>query len=177
MCLSQTEKKLIAEIYLEAEASDIMEYSDLFDCFPLLCKLYHDNPKRNKTDFFQNPFSVHVFEVEMEQLKKNKLFSKYSAFALCVMFNNELKVEVLTDEIDTETRTIIENTFEACRLDKGTSRLTLMDELDSLEHTFIKKEKGVYKTVHDELFYFLSYYFGKKMIQCIIENAHCEVYQ
>ncbi|XP_052082857.1 uncharacterized protein LOC127720328 [Mytilus californianus] len=172
LCLSQTEKNLIAEKYMEAKASDIIKYSGLFDCFPLLCKLYHDNPTLNNTDFFQNPFSV--YEAEVDQLKKNKLFSKYCALALCVMFNNKLEEEVLADDIDTVTRTIIENTFEACRLDKGTSGLTLLDELDSLEQTFIKKDQCVYKTVHDKLFDVLSFYFGKSMNQCLIRNAHSQ---
>ncbi|VDI59786.1 Hypothetical predicted protein [Mytilus galloprovincialis] len=172
LCLSKTEKRLIAEMYLGIEASDIIEYSDLFDCFPLLCKLHHDNHQLNISNFFQNPFLV--YEAEIDQLKRNGCFSKYCALALCVMFNNELEEKVLTDEMDTNTRAIIENTFEACRLDKGTSRLILLDELDSLEHTFIKKEYGIYKTVHDKLFDFLSYYFGKTMIQCLIKNAHSQ---
>ncbi|XP_063426815.1 putative ankyrin repeat protein RBE_0220 [Mytilus trossulus] len=46
---------------------------------------------------------------------------------------------MLTEELNEETRIIIENTCEACRLDRGTSRLVLQDELDSLTHTFIKK--------------------------------------
>lgn len=167
--LSQTEKQLISEMYLKEDASDIVQFSHLFDCFPLLCKLYHDNSTLNLTDFFKNPFSV--YETELEQLKMNKHFGKYCSLALIVMFNNNLMEELLTDNINTETKTMIENTFEACRLDKGTSRLFLLDELDSLEHTFIRNDQGVFKTVHDKLFDFFSYYFGKKMIQCLIKNA------
>ncbi|XP_071144717.1 uncharacterized protein [Mytilus edulis] len=169
MSLLQTEKESIAQLYLNTKSTEIIKYCNLYECFPLLCKLYHDNTQLNITDFFQNPFSV--YEAEMEELVKKSLFGKYCALALCVLFNNSLSENVLTEEIHLFTKTIIENTCEACRLDKGTSRLTLLDELNSLEHTFIKKEQGVYKIVHAKLFDFLSYYFGKKIIQCLIRNA------
>ncbi|XP_063409055.1 uncharacterized protein LOC134692528 [Mytilus trossulus] len=169
LCLLQSERKSIADLYLGTEAADIIQYCDKYDCFPLLCKLYHDNTDLKDTEFFKNPFSV--YELELEQLKKKGHFVKYCALALCVLKNNALPEEMLTEEISTLTRTVIENTCEACRLDKGTSRLSLLDELNSLEQTFIKKEHGVYKTVHDKLFDFLSYYFGKQMIQCLIKNA------
>ncbi|XP_052071232.1 uncharacterized protein LOC127709658 [Mytilus californianus] len=168
--LSQAEKKSIAEMYLDTEATEIIQYSDLYECFPLLCKLYRENTNLNITDFFRNPFSV--YEAEIEQLKQKDFFGKYCALALCVMFNNRLKEEVLTEEIDKETKKIIKRTCEACRLDRSTSRLILLDELDSLAYTFLKKEDGVYKTIHDKLFDFLSYYFGKLIIQCLIKNAH-----
>ncbi|VDI05440.1 Hypothetical predicted protein [Mytilus galloprovincialis] len=170
VCLSQAEKTSIAEMYLETEASDITQYSHLYDCFPLLCKLYRDNTEPSITAFFKNPFSV--YEAEIEQLKKKEIFGKYCALALLVMFNNELKEEVLTEEIDKETKRVIKNTCEACRLERNTSRFMLLDELDTLEHTFLKKEDGVYRTIHDKLFDFLSYYFGKMLIQCLIKNSH-----
>lgn len=174
LCLSQTEKQSIAESYLETKAAETIQYCDLYDFFPLLCKLYHGNSELNITDFFKDPFTV--YEAEIDMLHKKGLNAKYCALALCVMFHNNLKEELLIDEIDTVTRTIMENTFEACRLDKGTSRLVLLDELKSLQHTFIKKEQGVYKTIHDKLFDFLSFYFGKNIIRSLIKNGHSFFY-
>ncbi|VDI12569.1 Hypothetical predicted protein [Mytilus galloprovincialis] len=170
LCLSETEKTSIAEIYLKTKASEIIQYCDLYDFFPLLCKLYNESPEVNITEFFKNPFSV--YETEINKLNKKGHYRKYCAMALCVMFNNNLKEEMFSEEINVETRKIIKETCEACRLDRGTSRLVLLDELNSLEHTFIKKEHGIFKTKHDKLFDFLAYYFGQKMIQCIIRNAH-----
>lgn len=170
MCLLQTEKQSIAELYLETKAYNIIEYRDLYNCFPLLCKLYHENPELDITDFFQNPFSV--YESEIDNLNKRGNYGKYCALALCVMFNNWLDEEWMTDDIDKEKRTIIKNTCEACRLDRGTSRLLLLDELKSLEYTFVKKEQGVYKAIHDKVFDFLSSFFGQRMIQCVIKNAN-----
>ncbi|XP_052083276.1 uncharacterized protein LOC127720629 [Mytilus californianus] len=74
LCLSQTEKQSIAELYLETKSSEIIQYCDLYNCFPLLCKLYHDNSELNITDFFRNPYSV--YEAEMEQLIKKKALHK-----------------------------------------------------------------------------------------------------
>ncbi|XP_076096578.1 uncharacterized protein LOC143067286 [Mytilus galloprovincialis] len=170
MCLTKAEKESIAELYLKTKAPEITNYYDLYDFFPLLCKLYNENPALNITEFFQNPFTV--YEAEIDQLQKKGFSSKYCALALCVVFNNNLKEEILTEEVNEETRTIIENTCEACKLDRGTSRITLQDELNSLIHTFLKKEENMYKAIHDRIFDFLVYYLGQKMCQCLIKNAH-----
>ncbi|XP_076106884.1 uncharacterized protein LOC143075380 [Mytilus galloprovincialis] len=173
LCLSKTEKTSIAELYLETKASEIIQYCDLYDCFPLLCKLFSENPKLISTDFFKNPFSV--YENEINNLYKKGHNTKYCVMALCVMFNNNLEKKLLSEEINVEKRIIIENTCEACRLDRGTSRIVLLDELNLLEHTFIRKDQDIFKTKHDKLFDFLAYYFGQKMIQCLIKNANSEL--
>ncbi|XP_071166797.1 uncharacterized protein [Mytilus edulis] len=170
MCLTKAEKVSIAELYLKTKAPEIIDYYDLYDCFPLLCKLYYENPALNITDFFQNPFTV--YEAEIDKLQTKGFSSKYCALALCVMFNNNLKEDILKEDVNEEIRTIIENTCEACRLDRGTSRFNLLDELNSLIHTFLKKEENMYKTIHDKIFDFLVYYFGQKMCQLLIKNAH-----
>ncbi|XP_063426087.1 uncharacterized protein LOC134709889 [Mytilus trossulus] len=169
MRLSKTEKQSLSELYLKAKASEITAYYDLHDCFPLLCKLYNDNPKRDVTDFFKNPFTV--YKAEVDKFFEKGYHAKYCVLALCVMFNNKFQEEILTKEVNEETRAIIENTFEACRLDRGTSRLVLQDELNCLTHTFIIKEEKVYKTIHDKLFDFLAYFFGQKMTSYLIKNA------
>ncbi|CAC5362212.1 unnamed protein product [Mytilus coruscus] len=179
--LTKTEKKSIAELYMKSKASEIADYYDLYDCFPLLCKMFHDNPNFNVANLFQKPFSV--YESEIDKLFQMGLHTKYCALALCVMFNNELKEEMLTKDVDTKTKMIIKKTCQACKLDKGTSRLVIRDELDSLTHTFIRKVqekfigqlqfKNYYKAFHDKIFDFLAYYFGQKIIECFVKNADC----
>ncbi|CAC5419737.1 unnamed protein product [Mytilus coruscus] len=61
--LSKTEKQLIAELYLKTKAPNVTDYYDLYDCFPLICKLYHDKSDMHITNFFQNPFSVYDAEI------------------------------------------------------------------------------------------------------------------
>ncbi|XP_052106905.1 uncharacterized protein LOC127739284 isoform X2 [Mytilus californianus] len=169
MCLSKTEKQSIADLYLKTKAAEITDYCNLYDCFPLLCKLYHDSPKLDIKDFFQNPFSV--YEAEIINLRRKGHHTEYCALALCVMFNNKLREEIFTAEVNEATKIIIENTCEACRLDRGTSRLVLHDGLESLKDTFIKQEQNIYKILHDKLFDFLVYCFGQKIILHLIKNA------
>ncbi|XP_052065368.1 putative ankyrin repeat protein RBE_0220 isoform X1 [Mytilus californianus] len=185
MCLTKKEKQSIAEVYLETKAIEISDYYDLYDCFPLLCQLYYENPTNDIKHFFQHPYSV--YEAQVDQLQKRRCFGKYCALVLCVMFNNKLNEDMLTKEIDEETKTIIENTCETCKLDRGTSRLFLKDEMDSLLNTLLKKQdklypttennklilktKSFYTTIHDKIFHFLAKYFGQKIIGCLIKNA------
>ncbi|XP_063448361.1 uncharacterized protein LOC134727895 [Mytilus trossulus] len=167
--LSKTEKQYIAKLYLKTNASKITELNHMFDCFPLLCKLYSKNTKLKMLEFFKNPFSVYKEEIDKLQLEGAHV--KYCALALCVMFNNHIKEEWLTEDVDEDIKTIIKNTYEACKVVKGTSRLVLRDELDSLTQTFIRKDGDVYRTIHDKLFDFLAYYFGSVMIYCLIKHA------
>ncbi|XP_076078749.1 uncharacterized protein LOC143048761 [Mytilus galloprovincialis] len=170
LCLSRTEKQSIAEFYLKTNASEISELYDMFDCFPLLCQLYSKNLKLNIVNFFTNPFTV--YKEEIDKLQTEGAHVKYCALALCVMFNNQLKEEWLTEDVDENIKTIIKNTYEACKVLEGTSRLVLRDELDSLTHTYIRKDGEVYRTIHDKLFDFLAFYFGSVMIYCLIKNAN-----
>ncbi|XP_063448382.1 uncharacterized protein LOC134727917 [Mytilus trossulus] len=167
--LSETEKQSIAELYLKSNASKIKKFYDKFDCFPLLCQLYSKNTNLRMEDFFQNPFTV--YKEEIDTLQTEGAHVKYCALALCVMFNNRLKEKWLTEDVDKDIKTIIENTYEACKVVKGTARLVIRDELDSLTHTFIRKDGEVYRTIHDKLFDFLAFYFGSVMIYCLINNA------
>ncbi|XP_071178356.1 uncharacterized protein [Mytilus edulis] len=167
--LSETEKQSIAELYLKSNASKIKKFYDMFDCFPLLCQLYSKNKNLIMEDFFKNPFTV--YKEEIDTLQTEGAHVKYCALALCVMFNNSLKEEWLTEDVDKDIKTIIKNTYEACKVVKGTSRLVLRDELDSLTHTFIRKDGELYRTIHDKLFDFLAFYFGSVMTYCLINNA------
>ncbi|XP_052085420.1 uncharacterized protein LOC127723035 isoform X2 [Mytilus californianus] len=167
--LSKTEKQSIAEFYLKTKASEIKEYYDMFDCFPLLCQLYSKNTSLNVVDFFKNPFTV--YKEEIDNLQIEGAHDKYCALALCVVFNNYLKEEWLVEDVDKDREKNIKNTYEACKVIKGTSRLVIRDELDSLCHTFIRKDGDVYRTIHDKLFDFLAFYFGSVMIHCLINNA------
>lgn len=168
----------------QTKAIEISDYYDLYDCFPLLCQLYYNNPTQDIKHFFQHPYSV--YEAQVDQLQK-RCFGKYCALVLCVMFNNKLNEDTLKKETDEEIKTIIENTCETCKLDRGTSRLFLKDEMDSLLNTLLIKQdksypttennklilktKTFYTTIHDKIFQFLVKYFGQKIIDCLIKNA------
>ncbi|VDI46316.1 Hypothetical predicted protein [Mytilus galloprovincialis] len=178
ICLSKAETQSIAELYLKAKTSEIADLYHLYDCFPLLCKMCHDNPTFDVVDLFQKPFSV--YESEIDKLFQMGHYTKYCALALCVIFNNELKEEILTKDIDPATKIVIENTCQACKLDmdRGVSLLVIKDELDSLTNTYVNKKlknscgnEYFYTTLHDKIFDFLAFYFGQKITNCLIKNA------
>lgn len=103
--------------------------------------------------FFQNPFGV--FEAEIDQLYEDGNYKIYCVLALCVMFNDNLNEKWLTGhEVDKGILHVIKNTCEACRLNRGKSRLELKDELESLLDTLVRIKDGIYKIVHDKLFDF-----------------------
>lgn len=87
--------------------------------------------------------------------------------ALCVIFNNNLNFELLAEQIDKETRMIIEKTCEACRLNRSTSPLVLLDELNSLEHTCIKKEQGVFKNKNMTNYLTFLHTISDKRLSCV----------
>ncbi|VDI13378.1 Hypothetical predicted protein, partial [Mytilus galloprovincialis] len=169
ICLSIKEKYSIAEFYLKTNAYKINTSYYTFDCFPLLCRLCSKNINLSIADFFKSPYTV--YKEEIDKLKTEGAHVKYCALALCVIFNNRLKEKWLTKDVDKEIKTIIKNTYEACKVVKGTSRLVIRDELDSLTYTFIRRDGDSYRTIHDKLFDFLAFYFGSVMIQCLIKNA------
>ncbi|VDH98827.1 Hypothetical predicted protein [Mytilus galloprovincialis] len=168
--LTGREKQDIAELYLKADASKICKLHDAFDFFPLLCRLYHENKSTNINDFFENPFQV--YESELDRMFLNGNYTKYCALALCVLFNNKLPQLYLSTDVDKKVKHIFKNTFEECKLSRGTPILFVKDELDSLIDTFVKKDETFYRILHDKLFDFLACYFGKKMIKCLIRNAN-----
>ncbi|XP_052088611.1 ankyrin-3-like [Mytilus californianus] len=167
--LTRKEKQDIAELYLKADASKICDLHDEFVFFPLLCRLYHDNASTNIVDFFKNPFQV--YESELDRMFLNGNYTKYCALALCVMFNNRLPQFYFNSDVDKKIKHIFKNTFEECKLSRGTPILFVKDELDSLINTFVKKDETFYRILHDKLFDFLACYFGKRMIKCLITNA------
>ncbi|XP_076105878.1 uncharacterized protein LOC143074214 [Mytilus galloprovincialis] len=166
--LSKTEKLSIAELYLKTNASKTTEFNHMFDCFPLLCKLYSKNTKLKMLDFFQNPFTV--YKQEIDKLKTEGAHVKYCALALCVMLNNHIKAEWLTEDVDKDIKTIIKNTYEACKVVKGTSRLVLRDELDSLTGTFIRKDAEVCRDIGASPLYIACQEGHTEVVKMLITN-------
>ncbi|CAC5399442.1 unnamed protein product [Mytilus coruscus] len=110
------------------------------------CGIYTINPMKfeswKKSDGKNQNISRNetIYKEEIDKLQTEGAHGKYCALALCVMFDNRLKEELLTKDVDKDVKKVIKNTYEACKVMKGTSRLVLRDELDSLTHTFMKKD-------------------------------------
>ncbi|CAC5406432.1 unnamed protein product [Mytilus coruscus] len=170
--LTAAEKFAFAEVYLKENRDVVTKLSEKYDCFPLLCSLYHKQKLKervNISDFFRYPFDV--FEKELMNLYRDGDVGKmkYCSLVLCAMFNNAL----LEDDFSTNNKKILA-TLDNCELNKGTSFERLKKSLETLEGTYVVKEDNTYKIIHDKLFDFLAKYFGEKMLQLFFDHAHID---
>ncbi|XP_063396717.1 uncharacterized protein LOC134681168 [Mytilus trossulus] len=172
--LSAAEKVALAEVYFKENTDEVNELSEKYDFFPLLCSLYHkQNLQKNVsvTSFFSNPFEI--FKDQLVQMYGESDAGKmqYCSLVLCVMFNNTLTEENLSQK-NKKMGAIIEDLLEECELNKGTSIKRLKTSLETLEGTYVVKEDNNYKIIHDKLFDFLAKYFGEKMFEIFIDHAN-----
>ncbi|VDI76645.1 Hypothetical predicted protein, partial [Mytilus galloprovincialis] len=173
--LTYVEKTNIANTYIGTSMTDIHDLSQKCDFFPLLCSLYHEKKDVDVKDFFKNPFAV--YKNELDKLNEHGDEGKYRicSLALCVLFNNHLEEKWFLGKVTKIQKQIIKDTCNACGLNSGISKVTLQHALDTLDGTFICKQIGIYRTVHDKLFDFLAHYFGQKMIECLIDHGDSDL--
>ncbi|VDI64950.1 Hypothetical predicted protein [Mytilus galloprovincialis] len=175
LCLTSDEKTIIAKTYLGKSVLDIDDVSQNSECFPLLCSLYYAQKNLDMKEFFRNPFIVYKNELDKLSEAGDEGNFKICSLALCVLFNNDLKDRWFQGKMTDVQRQIMEDTCEACEINRSTSKAKLKKELDTLDGTFICKQNGIYRTVHDKLFDFLAHYFGQKMIECLIDHADSDL--
>ncbi|VDI65286.1 Hypothetical predicted protein [Mytilus galloprovincialis] len=171
LCLTTEEKDIMASIYIDSSLDNIDKLSQNSEFFPLLCSLYNWEKHGDVLEFFKNPFFV--YQTELDSLGRHGDEGNYKicSLALLVLFNNQLKDKWIQGTVTRDQQQLIETTCDACGLNRGTSKAKLKEALLTLEGTFVHKQDGIYRTVHDKLFDFLAYYFGQKMIECLIDHA------
>ncbi|XP_052075396.1 ankyrin-2-like [Mytilus californianus] len=170
LCLTSDEKTTIAKTYISTNVKDIDDLSQNSDFFPLLCSLYVETKNSDMKEFFRNPFVVYKDELDKLSEAGDEGNYKICSLALCVLFNNQLEEKWFQGKVTDEQRQIINDTCEACEF-IGIPKAKLKKALDTLDGTFICKQNGIYRTVHDKLFDFLAHYFGQKMIECLIDHG------
>ncbi|VDI00824.1 Hypothetical predicted protein, partial [Mytilus galloprovincialis] len=168
--LTSVEKTTIAKTYIGKSMKSIDDLSFKCDFFPLLCSLYHEKEDVDVNEYFKNPFDV--YKNELHRLSEHGDDGNYKicSLALCVLFNNQLNEKWFEGKVTDEQGQIIKDTCEACEFN-SIPKTKLKKALDTLDGTFICKQNGIYKTVHDKLFDFLAHYFGQKMIECLIDHG------
>ncbi|XP_052075397.1 uncharacterized protein LOC127712830 [Mytilus californianus] len=170
LCLTSDEKTTIAKTYISTNLKDIDDLSQNSEFFPLLCSLYVETKNSDMKEFFRNPFVVYKDELDKLSEAGDEGNYKICSLALCVLFNNQLEEKWFQGKVTDEQRQIINDTCEACEF-IGIPKAKLKKALDTLDGTFICKQNGIYRTVHDKLFDFLAHYFGQKMIECLIDHG------
>ncbi|VDI49977.1 ankyrin repeat-rich membrane spanning protein [Mytilus galloprovincialis] len=170
--LTSVEKSIIANTYIGKSIKDIDDLSHNCDFFPLLCSLYNTQKDVDVKEYFKRPF--HVYKSELDRLCEHGDEGNYKicSLVICVLFNNQLEERWFEGKVTDAQRHIIEDTCNACKINRSTSKAKLKKELETLDGTFICKQNGIYKTVHDKLFDFLVHYFGELIIECLID--HCD---
>lgn len=142
-----------------------------FECFPLLCSLHHENERVDTIDFFRNPFEIYRTELNNLGIDSFEGKCRLCGLALCVLFNNKIDETWFQSKNTHDEEKMLEDTYGACGLNRGTSKVLIGEAFSTLEGTYVCKQNGIYTTLHDKLFDFLVYYFGQKMLQCLIEHA------
>ncbi|VDI58191.1 Hypothetical predicted protein [Mytilus galloprovincialis] len=175
LCLTAEEKDSMASMYIDSSLDNIDKLSQNSEFFPLLCSLYLREKHGDVKEFFKNPFFV--YQTELDSLGRHGDDGNYKicSLALLVLFNNQLKDKWIQGTITRDQQQLIETTCDACGLDRGTSKAKLKEALLTLEGTFVHKQDGIYRTVHDKLFDFIAHYFGQKMIECLIDHADSDL--
>ncbi|XP_063406711.1 uncharacterized protein LOC134690648 isoform X3 [Mytilus trossulus] len=174
LCLTSVEKTNIAKIYIGRSMTDIYDLSSKCDFFPLLCSLYHEKEDVDVKEYFKNPFDVYKSELDRLSEHGDEGNYKICSLALCVLFNNQLNETWFQGKMTDEQRQIIQDTCEACEFN-SIPKAKLKKALETLDGTFICKQNGIYKTLHDKLFDFLAHYFGQKMIECLIHHGDSDL--
>ncbi|XP_071144069.1 ankyrin-1-like [Mytilus edulis] len=150
--------------------TDIDNLSSKCDFFPLLCSLYNEREGVDVKEYFKNPFDVYKSELDRLSEHGDEGNYKICSLALCVLFDNQLNEKWFQGKATEEQRQIIYDTCEACEFN-SIPKAKLKKALDTLDGTFICKQNGIYRTIHDKLFDFLAHYFGQKMIECLIDHG------
>ncbi|XP_076083598.1 uncharacterized protein LOC143054464 isoform X3 [Mytilus galloprovincialis] len=170
LCLTSVEKTNIAKTYIGTSMTDIDDLSFKCDFFPLLCSLYHEKEDVDVKEYFKNPFDVYKSELDRLSEHGDEGNYKLCSLALCVLFNNQLNETWFQGKMTDDQRQIIQDTCEACEFN-SIPKAKLKKALDTLDGTFIGKQNGIYRTIHDKLFDFLAHYFGQTMISCLIDHG------
>ncbi|VDI28919.1 Hypothetical predicted protein [Mytilus galloprovincialis] len=175
LLLTAKEKNDMADMYMGTKSKNLnLIVVKRCAFFPLLCYLYHENNdiKLNVNEFFGQPFVVYKNELDNLTIRGTEGKCKICSLALCVIFNNRLNENWFHGKVTDQQRPIIEDTCDACGLNRSTAKAELKEALDTLEGTFICKRYGIYSTIHDKLFDFLAHYFGQKMVECLLEHGN-----
>ncbi|XP_063405734.1 uncharacterized protein LOC134689698 [Mytilus trossulus] len=169
LCLTSEEKTNIGNTYIGTGMKELHDIFQKYEFFPRLCSLY---PAITKSVHAKElPFTV--YKNELDKLTEHGDDGGYRicSLALCVLFNNKLEEKWFFGKVTKWQKQIIKDTYNSCRLDRSISKPKLQHALDTLDGTFICKQNGIYRILHNTLFDFLAHYFGQKMIECLIDHG------
>lgn len=171
-CAINNQQKLeIADKYLSQKTiSEIKQYIDDFEMFPLLCSLYKNKENWEAITFFRDPFNLYTEELDRFYNEDGGI--KCCSLFLCVIHSGYLNQSILSESDFAQKFKPI---FELFALNHDISSKQITESLDTLLNTYLKKINGEYWVLHDRLFDFLCYYFGQSYQQLIINYADSNI--
>lgn len=164
------ERQLIAEKYFpKSLVNYIRDLIEMYDFFPLLCKLYHRRPSVDARVFFSKPISgIRDDLLEIQQNDK----MQYCAIIMVILFNNRFQFQWLRSH-SPETTAAIQALSKECCVDLSTqsARRQFKDHLDALLKTYIKKSENSYRMIHDKIYDIGAVVCGQHLSECFINHA------
>ncbi|VDI19545.1 Hypothetical predicted protein [Mytilus galloprovincialis] len=168
--IDKQEKITIAKNYLSQQTmSEVESDLDSFDMFPLLCRLYTERVTWSSIKFFYDPFNF--YKEEMDGFYKEDGWIRCCSLFLCVINSGLLNQTILMDESESVFWQKFKTIFAEFGLKPDLSRKSVIDSLDTLVNSYIKKRDDEFHILHDRLFDFLCYYFGQRHQRLMINYA------
>ncbi|CAC5384269.1 unnamed protein product [Mytilus coruscus] len=168
--LTYNERMEIAHIYLSAgdvKFLDESNFIDIFDFFPLLCKMY-PNQTYNIQNFFSNPLKV--IEDDLKLLMNTFDQKSMATLMLFIAYNNCLNEKLLMQTSSLEPiLKIISNFFH---LQTNFSVHVVRSELDNLTQSYVKRVGNSYCIIQDKIFDNLILFFGEYKLDLVLSIAH-----
>ncbi|VDI03521.1 Hypothetical predicted protein [Mytilus galloprovincialis] len=167
---SLQDKIKIASKYLKKDVQILTDILKNIEFSPVMCFLYSQHDKFEINGFLNSPYEI--FRTEWNQLKYSDK-EKFCVLLLCVIYNgtiNEAMFDVSND-LNTVEKKKLKDIFEFCKLGRDTPRPSITAKLNACIDTYFIKVDKEYKVIHDKMFDFLCFYFGKTLIAPIIKFA------
>jgi hypothetical protein len=147
--------------------------------FPLLCRLachqfdlskeLTQTPGLNLSEYFLVPFDFYKNKIRSLQLESPL---SYCVLVLCTLFNGKLPKRTLSTS--RQYADLVEDCCESCGLNRGTSRIKLLEKVASLENVYLSQNEDEIVFVHDFLMDIVSKYTCDDSPSLIITHSSAE---
>lgn len=139
--------------------------------FPFLCKLF----SRNKSMFevYGPNFFLSPVPVILQQFDAKKVTNKiqYASLVLLMVNQNALLEENLTNESTYKGKFYEKRicVFRHCKISPTTKGFNIIDALEEMEGTFVRKSGSRFMFLHESLFHITGYHFGCQFPEIILK--------
>ena len=147
--------------------------------FPLLCRLAchqldlsiksTQTQGLNLSEYFLAPIDFYKNEIQSLQLESPL---SYCVLVLCILFNGKLPKSILSTS--RQYADLIKDCCESCGLNRGTSRIKLLEKIASLENVYLSQNEDEIVFVHDFLMDIVSKYTCDDSPSLIITRSSAE---